>query len=313
MFFGKLNMAKTIGTMLCCLFALGPISCRADNLHVLVLLSDLSTPYQSLANALTKTLPASIQTTIKAQSDESTGMEPADLIIAVGMKASLSALTQPSAPVLVVMIPKVGYDQLLDQTSAHKNTRVVSAIYFDQSLDQQLSFLRAAFPSQNRIGLLYSPSAHIDLAHLQQQVAEHGAALVAKPVLSSQTLFSTLDDLLGACDILLALPDNKIYNSSTIRNILLSSYRSEIPFIGLSRAYVTAGALGAIYSTPEQVSDQIAGAIQYFARTGKLPEPQHPREFSIALNPDVARSLHIELLPTDEIRSRMDRAHRGAP
>jgi ABC-type uncharacterized transport system substrate-binding protein len=109
------------------------------------------------------------------------------------------------------------------------------------------------------------------------------------------------------------LPDNTIYNGNSIRNILLSTYRSGIPFIGLSQSYVTAGALGAVFSTPEQMSDQVAGAVRGFARSKVLPEPQYPRDFSISLNTEIARSLGIKLQSAEAIRNLMKSANRGSP
>ena len=41
-----------------------------------------------------------------------------------------------------------------------------------------------------------------------------------------------------------------------MRNILLTSYRRGVPLVGLSQAYVNAGALAAIFSTTEQLAEQ---------------------------------------------------------
>jgi len=309
----KLVGARIASTVLCCLLALAPIACRSENLRVLVALSDNSAPYKSFANTLSKSLPAPIQSTVLERPDVTTSPAQVDLIVAVGMKASLSALKQTGVPVLVVMIPRVGYEELLAQAFPQKHAEAISAIYLDQPWPRQLDFIQAALPRQRRIGLLYSPNARIDLAQLRQQISERGGTLVAKPVLSADTLFSTLDDVLGNCDVLLALPDNFIYNSTNIRNILLSSYRFNVPFIGLSQAYVTAGALGAIFASPQQVSDQVVSTILSFSRSGKLPAPQYPRDFSISLNPEVGISLDIELFSTDVIRGRMNSANKDAP
>lgn len=300
-------------TILWCLFALAPVSCWAENLRILVVLSDSSSPYKPLANMLGKSLPASIHVAVLEKHEEVAGHTQADLIVAVGMKASLSAIAKTGAPVLAVMIPMVGYEELLAQTSPQKHTRAISAIYLDQPWERQLDFMQAALPKHRRIGLLYSPNAHLDLAYLKKHVSDRGATLLAKPVLSAEKLFSTLDEVLGSCDILLALPDNTIYNSVNIRNILLSSYRSDTPFIGLSQSYVTAGALGAIFSSQQQVSDQIAATILAFAQGRKLPAPQYPNDFTISMNHEVAKSLNLEVPQPDVIRNKMLGANRGAP
>jgi ABC-type uncharacterized transport system substrate-binding protein len=232
-----------------------------------------------------------------------------DLIVSVGMKASVAALAQSGTPVLTVMVPKAGYDELLAQPSSGKT----SAIYLDQPWDRQLDFIRAVLPNHRKIGLLYSPLSHVELGYLKRKVAERGSTLIAESVSSSEDVFASLNNVLEKCEVLLAAPDNTIYNNSNIRNILLSSYRHETPFIGLSQSYVTAGALGAIFTTPQQLSDQVAATITSFAHTGELPKLQYPREFTISLNPKVASSLGIELPSTEVIRNRMNSANRSAP
>jgi len=310
----RASRAKLADAILWCLLALVPISCWAESLRVSVVLSDGSSPYKSFANTLSNSLPASVQITVLEQPERiMAGQARVDLIVAVGMKASLSAITHAGSPVLAVMIPKIGYEELLAQTSAQNRTQAVSVIYLDQPWARQLDFIQATLPGHRRIGLLYSQNAHVDLSYLRQHISERGATLIAKPVLSDEEVFSTLDDLLKSSDVLLALPDNTIYNTANIRNILLSSYRFDTPFIGLSQAYVTAGALGAIFSSPQQMSEQVVATILSFARSGKLPEPQYPHDFTISLNPEVARSLDIKLPATDVIRNKMNNASGGAP
>jgi ABC-type uncharacterized transport system substrate-binding protein len=117
--------------------------------------------------------------------------------------------------------------------------------------------------------------------------------------------------MLNSSDVLLAVPDSEIYSSSNVRNILLTSYRHKVPLIGISQAYVNAGALGAIFSTPEQLAEQAGNIISSFFRERKLPGPQYPASFGIALNLQVARSLGIELDSPEAIRGRMAEAGEG--
>jgi ABC-type uncharacterized transport system substrate-binding protein len=306
------NKVRTAVAILCSLFAFVPVLCWSENLRVAVVLSDSSSPYESFANTLSKSLPASIHASI-LEKPETSGLTQTDLIVSVGMKASLSALTQTDIPVLAVMVSRMGYEELLAQASAQKSPRAISAIYLDQPWARQLDFIQAALPAQRKIGLLYTPNTRIDLAYLRQLVSERGATLVAKPVSSADKLFSTLGELLENSDVLLALPDNTIYNSKNIRYILLNSYRSDIPLIGLSQAYVSAGALGAIFSSPEQLSEQIVATILSFAQTEQLPPPQYSRDFTISMNPEIAKSLNIELLPSNVIRNKMKSISRDIP
>ena len=295
-----------------CLLVLCPIPCWAEDLKVLVVLSDDSAPYQSFASALNSSLPAMVRTTVLEHPGQfSPDVSHADLIVAVGMKATQSAIAQTGIPVLAVMIPRMGYEDLLAQAAPKKITHSISAIYLNQPLARRLDFWRAALPDRRRIGLLHTPDARIDVERLRQDVAQRGGSLVDRQVLSAEELFRGLESVLASSDVLFAIPDSMLYSSSNIRNILLASYRLGVPLIGLSQAYVNAGALCAIFSTPEQLAEQASATVIGFARTGKLPAPQYPVSFTIAVNQQVARSLGVAVPSQEAIRIQMDNAKEG--
>lgn len=303
--FGRISVCG----LLLSLFAPIQLSCWAENLKILVVLSENSPPYQSFANTLIKGLPPLMQTTVMDHSESlSSDISQPDLIVTVGMKAMKLVTAKTSAAVLAVMIPKLGYEEQLAKSSTKKITQSISAIYFDQPWSRQMNFLRAAFPDRRRIGLLHSQDAHIDVARLRQEVTQWGGSLVAQPVFSSDELSYKLESVLSSSDILLAIPDSMIYNSSSIRNVLLTSYRHSVPLIGFSQAYVNAGALCAIFSTPEQLAEQAMAAVILFAQTRQLPEPQYSAAFSIAVNQQVARSLGIALQSPEVIRNQINKA-----
>jgi putative ABC transport system substrate-binding protein len=292
--------------LLLCLFVAAPNSCLAENLKVLVLLSDNSAPYQSFAIALNNDLPASMRTTVLEHPEQlARDLPQADLIVAVGRQATELAATQKNTPVLAAMIPRLGFEELLVQAREKKTSPLISAIYIDQPWARQFDFLRIALPDRNKIGLLYSQNSHIDIASLHKDITQRGGFLVTQMIRSPDELYSGLESLLASSNVLLAIPDSLIYNNSNIRNILLTTYRRGDPVIGLSHAYVNAGALAAIFSTPEQLAAQTGTTVISFAQTGQLPEPQYPVSFSIAVNQQVARSLEIKLSSPEVIRNQM--------
>ena len=284
---------------------------QAETLHVRLVMSDSTPPYQQFSVALNKALVENNAdvTIIESQADaasRSNGGAKIDLVIAVGMKATEFAITDFDAPLLSTMIPRAGYEMLREKHSSLRSSNAVSAIYLDQPWERQLSFIRAALPRHSVVGVLYSPDTPIVLPRLPQ-----GMSLNAKSVSSAKTLFATLENILNSSDVLLVIPDSEIYSSSNVRNILLASYRQRVPLIGVSQAYVNAGALCAIFSTPEQLAEQVAKAIISFSSDRQLPGPQYPESFSIGINNQVARSLGIEIASPDVIRKRMEKAGEG--
>ena len=309
----RFNRLRSVVLVLGCIFIFNPIPCWADNLRLLVVLSYDLPAYQSFANTLTKNLPESVQATVLHNPEKVAEQPQTDLIVSVGMRASLSAVSQTKVPVFVVMIPKVSYEQLLVQSPKQSRAPLISTVYLDQPWERQLNFIQAILPEHRRIGLLYSAQTLADLTLLRKQAAKLDISLIDKRVLSEDKLFSTLYDVLDSSDILLSLPDTTIYNSTSIRNILLSCYRSGIPFIGLSQTYVNAGAIGAVFSSQQQLSEQVVEAIRLFARNGNLPKPEYSHDFTISLNPEVARSLDIKLSSPDIVRSIMNSENRNIP
>ena len=291
--------------------ALLAAAAQAETLNVRLLMSDSTPAYQQFATTLKNGLAASkADVNIIGSSTSDLGTlyrgKKIDLIVAAGTKAVESAIANTDTPVLGVMIPKIAYETLLEKWHPQQRPKINSAIYLDQPWDRQLSFIRAALPRHSVVGLLYSPNTSIFLPRLPR-----GMSINAQSVRSPETLFATLEAVLDRSDVLLVIPDSEIYSSNNVRNILLTSYRMKVPLIGISQAYVNAGALGAIFSTPEQLAAQTGTTIASFARQRLLPRPQYPSLFSIGLNQQVARSLNIPLDSPEAIHERMSKAEEG--
>ncbi|MGZ5201536.1 MAG: hypothetical protein ACXWC4_17370 [Telluria sp.] len=118
--------------------------------------------------------------------------------------------------------------------------------------------------------------------------------------------FAPADDInrilsrIAQTEVLLALPDSEVYNTESIRNILLSTYRHKQAVIGFSADMVKAGALASTYSEIEDIDAQVAEMAASYVATGVLPPPQFPRYFRTVVNEGVAKSLDVRV--SDEVR-----------
>ena len=108
------------------------------------------------------------------------------------------------------------------------------------------------------LGVLLGPSNAALQAPLAQLAERLGYKLVVRQVNEQAALLPALQQTLEPSDALLALPDPLVFSRNTAQTVLLTSYRHQTPVIGYSRAYVTAGALAAVFSTPEQIAQQAA-------------------------------------------------------
>ena len=107
-----------------------------------------------------------------------------------------------------------------------------------------------------------------------------------------ETMFHALNRLSGH-PVLLAVPDPSLYNSETLRTLLMATYRREQAMIGFSAAFVNAGALATTNSNPNQIASQLKELLRDYAETGRLPAEQFPKYFSVLVNDNVARSLNL--------------------
>lgn len=277
---------------------------------MLLVLSGNAAPYQAFALSFTQNLPSTTQVLVQEQAEVFVdNPQRFDLIVSVGVKASQFVALRTNTPLLAVMLPKGSYEEsLLKQ----RHSKEISAIYLDQPWDRQIDLVRAVLPNINKVGVLYSAAARLDVADLSTVVGRHKMALYAQVLNMPGGMFSALDTLLDDSEVLLAVPDSNIYSSNNIRNILLTTYRRGVPLIGLSQAYVTAGALCAVFSTPEQIAMQASTMTLAFAQSRKLPDAEYPSLFTIAVNQEVARTLSVPFLSPDVLRLQMDSAKRKA-
>jgi len=270
-----------------------PTLVHADPVRVTLVLSSNSGVYQELGNEIKNALPRGYAALKVITVGEA--IPDADLLIAVGMKAA-EELSQKDKPTLNVLLPRAGFEKLKRAPSSS-----YSAIFMDQPIQRQLALINAVLPNATSVGVLYdTPPAELDsLRKLSSTILFN---LQEQKVGPQHSLAGALSDLLRVSDVLLVLPDNNIYRSDTIRNILLETYRAQVPVVGLSASYVRAGALCAIYSTPQQIAYQAAEAIEDFADTGRLPAPQYTKEFDISVNTQVARSLGVPIKDAVQLR-----------
>lgn len=277
----------------------------AGMLNLTVVLSENGGAYLEYSNALGAQLKTS---NVKLKViDVDTPLPDSDLVIAAGMQAALTVARSKPAAMLAVLIPKEGYARLLIEFPAQAKAGGISSIYLDQPLKRQLDLIATVLPATASIGVLYSTPPK-ELGTLRMLVKARKLELNERSPASVSNLHTALQELLQSSDVLLALPDVGIYNTSTIRNILLATYRSKVPLIGFSPAYVKAGALCAVFSTPQQIASQSLGIIREYAETRVLQAAQYAKEFDVSVNEQVARSLGLNIKSATQVRSEMGAA-----
>jgi ABC-type uncharacterized transport system substrate-binding protein len=305
----------------CCLPALGAAA-SADPLRVLVLLSESGGPYGELVEALKeRTGPGGPHVESRLVPD---GMgelgrildsRPA-LVVPVGIRATAMVLrASGDLPVLSLLIPQNSYAALLADTGANGHSGSRSAIYMDQPLARQLDLLRLLLPKTNRLAVLVGPDSLPRLPELQQLCERRGLQLVSERVAAGDNPVPALMRLTDRAGVLLALPDPAVFNRTSLQAILLTTYRSNVPVLGFSRAYVNAGALAAVHSTARQIGAQAGEWIAELHAHGdwRLGAPRHPGYYSISVNAQVAKSLGIGVADERSLLERLRTLETASP
>lgn len=277
---------------------------------VVIVSSERSSAYVEAAEALVSELERGglsrydmLQLT--AQELSAAGPLSPKLFVALGTQAAnVLAKADPKAPVLSALLPRSSFERVLLE-SGRKSSSQFSALYLDQPLSRQLELIRLALPATRRVGVLWGPESQTHAAALKTLAQARGLELVEASVGRGESLFPALKKVLDESDLLLAVADPQVFNSNSIQNILLASFRAKVPLVGFSPAYVRAGALLALHVTPTQIGVQVAviarGVLQGKALSAT---PLYALDFSVAVNEHVARSLGLTL-DADALRKRL--------
>lgn len=308
-YFFKQIVTALVALALLFLFCARPA--QAEPLSVAIVLSESTGSYLEFANALREVLLKKNISPVVVENPRGP-IPDSGLVIGVGMKAATAVAASSAPAVLNVLIPKTGYEKLLHDFPQRANSRTYSAVFLDQPMSRQAGLIRAALPGKHSVGLLYSTPPG-ELAQLKREMADAKLNLYELAISPALPLHDALPEVLKKSELLLALPDPEIYNSSTIRNILLATYRSGMPLIGFSSGFVKAGALCAVYSTPAQMAAQAGALAGKFGDTKTLPAGQYPQEFEVTANEQVARSLGLHIKSTTELHDEIQAFERNRP
>lgn len=275
--------------------------------NVLIVTSELSGAHVETVEAIRAALAPGVAPTeiavVEPNDVDTATLADRRVVVTVGTEAARTISERaPRAPVLHTLLPRDAYERLPAPGPARR-----SAIFLDQPVERQIALIVEALPDWNRIALLAGPQSEALAAKLAAEARARKLEVSVENIASDREIYPALQRLLAERAVLLALPDSMVFNSYTIQNVLLTSYRHRSPLIGFSPAYVRAGALLGLYSTPQQIGQQAAEAVKAVLAGVELPRPQAPRRFEVGINQNVAGSLGIQLDSAAAIASRISR------
>ncbi len=223
------------------------------------------------------------------------------LVVAVGVRALKKILDgSVEFPVYAVLVPYTSYSKLLAGLEAEGRASLkqnMSALYLDQPLRRQLALANTLGDRFRVVGILLAANSDFDIASLAVEAKQLGMALRDIRVASSREIVPALKRAKRKIDILLTMFDPSFIDTQTIKQILYFSYHRRLPVLGYSHAMVKAGALAAIFSTPEQIGQHAAEEIidALDSDPVRLSSSSFPKYYQAICNPAVADYFNLYL------------------
>ena len=236
------------------------------------------------------------------------------LLAPVGTKSTKSVVeTINDLPILSVALPRVNYQTLLKMDRAERSKkafRQFSAIYLDQPVARRISLIKQILPRANRISVLLGPATYNMKDELIQGFQTYDYTVNVGYYEEKQNLVKVLDVLLENSDALMGIADPAVFNEQNARNLLLTAYRWKVPMIGISPAYVRAGAMAAVYTSPAQFASQFVEIIDKLQTCDDeiVKKSGYPKYFDVKVNYRVAEALGIVVENEDLLRKKISRS-----
>lgn len=215
---------------------------------------------------------------------------PPRLILTIGTLATQTALREvDDTPIVAGLVSN------MDDLRKSKNA---TGVVLDFPFVTQFEWMHKLVPEIKIIGVLYNPKenqAKIDAAI--QAAKKEGLTLLPKEVETPRALPDALESLARSVDLLWGINDQLVLSPQTAEAILLFSFRSGVPFVGLSSSWVKAGALYALdrdYKDLGAQCGELALEILHGAKPGTLP-PVPPRKVVYSLNLKTADHMKLDI------------------
>jgi ABC-type uncharacterized transport system substrate-binding protein len=263
---------------------------KYSDYKVVLVIADESDITKLIVSTAQKKLNASV---VLIDGKSSLKRERNNIYLAIGPNA-LRSLVDTNADGIVVsaFTSSQAYHAIIEGASeVKKNQSTVTAIYADPAPADQIKLVAAIYKHPVGIGAILSEKTNYLKSTLQQIARRNGFSLSVVELIDND--INRALNQLSSVRVLLATPDSNVYNSTNIRNILLTTYRHNQSVIGFSNSLVKAGALAAVYSDVDDIVIQLDELLREIKDSGQIPDPQYPKYFNVLVNDGVARSLDL--------------------
>jgi ABC-type uncharacterized transport system substrate-binding protein len=215
------------------------------------------------------------------------------LIIVLGSEAlQVVAAGRPEVPVVSAMI--------LRPPSAASSTGWTPAatISLDVPVSVLLARLKQVFPGKTRLAIIHNAASGAAAPPaLPSRLQQEGFTVRVVDITGAEQLLSAFRALKGQTDFVWCLPDGALYNSATLKPLILASIENQLPLIGFSESFARAGAAVAVFPDFRDVGVQTGEVALQLLGGGAAHAVDGPRKLKIAVNQSVLRLIGLKYLP----------------
>ena len=221
-------------------------------------------------------------------------LQPADydLIITLGTQSKnrleTKSLNTPPATIHG-MIPL--------QASMEDNSPNHYSLVLDQPADKILNAVKQLLGTDKPIGILYSQSSSWRLPEYELAAKNNDVSILTFPVLKTdaRNIGINLKKIIPEVSSILIIPDKKIYNRTTIAQLLLTGFKNSIPFIGYSRSLAITGAIASVTTDKDLIGQDISTLAIKLLNKQNMNELQFPSSYRLVINKNILESLSIDI------------------
>ncbi len=305
----------------CCMFCISSLSLAAAPTELNYIVTSNHGIYKSIIDLslqeLNKKHPGSYQAKVISLEKEQYFPQQTKHIITIGTRAAQHAYQHyPNASIISALLTQSAFEKLSIENYGNKEFAIksgVTPLFINQPFSRYLHLGLLLIENAKTVGILVGPVNKVNIPKIRKYISAQGLTPYFALISAEKNPIEVIEPVIKKSDFFIVLPDQQLINRTTAKWVLQLGYLHKTPVIAYSNKYVQAGALAAVFSSPEDIATSIVHTIQGHSPVNENYNPYFPSIFSIASNKSVARSLKIPLLDMKTYRQQINKIEQRAP
>lgn len=235
---------------------------------------------------------------ITAFASEQSKVSDKKIAVTLGVGALKTELESvDNISILALDLTSHEFNLAIEETHAKINgSRQISAVFMNADPILNVALADILSPNGKKY-LPYSPTSQLHInSDLKDFLKSTGGVLQPLPLSDTQQMLHSMD----IYEVLIAYPDESLFNQQTIKPIISSLYRRKKFMLGFSPSLTKAGALASISIDDENYKNQYLAILNEFYKNGRLPGLVYSSDFDITVNQVLAKALGFYSNDIDE-------------